>query len=114
MVNQSNTYTKIAKVAKPADEAPTFLRARISFTEKLHTTDIVHGLDRQVQLKHQDVKFFIVASEDRQTKFQDLVTNRFPYRSMRDRFKFISYDGLAQLYEAALPFSELKKRLLGD
>lgn len=79
-----------------------------------HTTDIVHGLDRQVQLKHQHAKFFIVASEDRREKFQDLVSNRFPYRSMRDRFRFISYDELARLYEAALPFSELKKKLLGE
>jgi hypothetical protein len=79
-----------------------------------HTTDIVHGLDRQVQLKHQHAKFFIVASEDRRAKFQDLVSNRFPYRSMQDRFRFISYDELARLYEAALPFSELKKKLLGE
>ena len=79
-----------------------------------HSTDIIHGLDRQVQLKHQHAKFFIVASEDRRAKFQDLISNRFPYRSMRDRFKFISYDELASLYEAALPFSELKKRLLGE
>lgn len=79
-----------------------------------HTTDIVHGLDRQVQLKHQQAKFFIVAPEDRRAKFQDLITNRFPYRSMRDRFMFISYDELARLYEAALPFSALEKKLLGE
>lgn len=79
-----------------------------------HTTDIVHGLEREVQLKNQYAKFFIVASEDRRARFQDLVSNRFPYRSMRDRFRFISYDELARLYEAALPFSEMKKKLLGE
>lgn len=79
-----------------------------------HTTDIVHGLERLVQLQHQQAKFFIVAPEERRTKFNDLVENRYPYRGMKDRFKFISYVELSSLYEAALPFSELKKKLLGD
>jgi hypothetical protein len=79
-----------------------------------HTTDIVHGLERLLQLQHQHAKFFIVAPEERRSKFRDLVTNRYPYRSIQNRFKFISYDELARFYEAALPFYKQKVELLGD
>lgn len=79
-----------------------------------HTTDIVHGLDRLIQLQHVYAKFFIVAAEERRTKFEDLVKNRFPYRKFGNRFRFISYDELAELYLAARPFNELRNRLLGE
>lgn len=79
-----------------------------------HTTDIVHGLDRLIQLQHIYAKFFIVAPEERRPKFQDLVTNRYTYRRFCNRFKFISYDELAQLYEATLSFHKLKIKLFGE
>jgi hypothetical protein len=79
-----------------------------------HTTDIVHGLDRLIQLQHIYAKFFIVAPEERRAKFQDLITNRYPYRKFCKRFKFISYDELAQLYELTLPFHKLKTELFGE
>lgn len=79
-----------------------------------HTTDIVHGLDRLIQLQHIYAKFFIVAPEERRAKFEDLITNRYPYRKFHSRFKFISYDELAQLYEVTLPFHKLKTKLFGE
>ncbi|MCP8307257.1 MAG: hypothetical protein H3Z54_00970 [archaeon] len=78
-----------------------------------HTTDIVHGLDRLIQLQHLYVKFIIVAPEDKRSKFEALL-QRVQYRRIRDRFRFISYEELATLYEHALPFHDLKVRLLGE
>lgn len=78
-----------------------------------HSTDIVHGLNRLAQLKHLYVNFFIVASEDRRKKFQ-IEMNKFPYRSMRERYRFISYGELKQLFELALPFEQMKNKLLGE
>jgi hypothetical protein len=78
-----------------------------------HSTDIVHGLNRLAQLKHLYVNFFIVASEDRRKKFQ-IEMNKFPYRSMRERYRFISYDELKRFFEIALPFQEMKTKLFGE
>lgn len=78
-----------------------------------HTTDIVHGLDRLIQLQHLYVKFFIVAPEDKRQKYESLL-NRIQYRRIRDRFSFISYEELAALYESALPFHNLKAKILGE
>jgi len=78
-----------------------------------HTTDIVHGLDRLIQLQHLYVKFFIVAPEEKRSKYESLL-NRVQYRRIRDRFSFISYKELATLYESALPFHNLKVKILGE
>jgi hypothetical protein len=37
---------------------------------------------------------------------------KYPFRRMKDRFGFISYNELAALYETAVPFHELKRKLL--
>jgi len=103
-----NTVKEIDLIWFDKNENPQFC------FEVEHSTDIVHGLKRLVQLQHQDAKFFIVAPEERRGKFEDLVANRYPYRSIRDRFKFISYDELASFYEVALPFYGLKMKLLGE
>ncbi|MGQ9513675.1 MAG: hypothetical protein ACUVTL_01255 [Thermoproteota archaeon] len=78
-----------------------------------HTTDIVHGLDRLIQLQHLYVKFVIVAPEDKRSKYEALL-QRVQYRRIRDRFRFISYDELASLFESAAPFHQLKTKLLGE
>jgi hypothetical protein len=77
------------------------------------TTDIVHGLNRLAQLQHLYVKFFIVATEDRRAKF-GIEMQKYPFRRMKNRFGFISYDELAALYETAIPFHELKNKLLKE
>jgi len=78
-----------------------------------HSTDIVKGLDRLIQLQHLYAKFFIVASEDKRSKFESLLT-RIQYRKIRDRFNFISYEDLVNLYESALPFHNLRVKILGE
>lgn len=78
-----------------------------------HSTDIVHGLNRLAQLQHLYVKFFIVATEDRRAKFE-VEMQKYPFRRIKDRFGFISYDELAVLYEVTIPFYELKAKLLKE
>jgi len=54
-----------------------------------HTMDIVRSLNRLAQLQHLYVKFFIVAPEERRSKFEAEM-EKYPYRRMRDRYRFIS------------------------
>lgn len=103
-----NTVREIDVIWFDEDETP-----KMCF-EVEHTTDIVHGLDRLIQLQHVYAKFFIVAPEEKRSKFKELTTSRYPYRRLLDHFRFISYDELAQFYEAAQPFCESKTRLFGE
>jgi hypothetical protein len=102
-----NTVKEIDVIWFDDDENPKFC------FEVEHTTDIVHGLDRLVQLQHMYAKFFIVAPEDKRSKFVELTTTRYPYRRFHDRFGFISYEELASFYQTTLPFYELRNKLLG-
>jgi len=103
-----NTVKEIDVIWFDDDENP-----RMCF-EVEHSTDIVHGLERLIQLQHTYARFFIVAPEEKRTKFEELTTNRYPYRRIRDRFRFISYDELARFYKATLPHYELRNKLLGE
>ena len=76
-----------------------------------HTTDITKGLNRLLQLQHFNVTFVIVSSEDKRSKFE-IEMNKFPYRKLKDRYRFISYDELLELYGSVLKFRELKDKLL--
>jgi len=78
-----------------------------------HTMDILRSLNRLAQLQHIYAKFFIVAPEERRSKFE-IEMQKYPYRRMRDRYRFISYDELASLFETTQPFHELKTKLLGE
>jgi len=78
-----------------------------------HTMDIIRSLNRLAQLQHLYVKFLIVAPEERRSKFE-VEMEKYPYRRMRDRYGFISYDELASFVEVATPFHELKAKLLGE
>jgi hypothetical protein len=79
-----------------------------------HSTDVIHGLDRMVQLQHQNTKFFTVAPEEKRSRFEQLVTTRFPYKKFSDRFRFISYEELARFFEVTAPFHEQKTKLLEE
>lgn len=56
--------------------------------------DISRSLNRLAQLQHIYAKFFIVAPEEERSKFETEM-QKYPYRRMRDRYTFISYDELA-------------------
>ena len=76
-----------------------------------HSTSITKGLNRLIQLEQFYVTFIIVAPEDKRSKFMTEMS-KYPYRRLKDRFKFISYDELIDLYESALKFINLKDKLL--
>ena len=78
-----------------------------------HTTDVRIGLNRLAQLQHLYAKFLIVSPEERRSEFEANM-RKYPYRGMRGRYKFISYDELASLFETAAPFHQLKTKLLGE
>jgi hypothetical protein len=77
-----------------------------------NSTDITKGLTRMFQLQHFNVKFVIVAPEDKRSKFE-IEMAKSPFRTMRDRYCFISYEELIKLYESAVSFNQLKNKLLG-
>ncbi len=77
-----------------------------------HTTDITKGLNRLLQLEHFNVTFVIVSSEDKRQKFESEM-NKFPYRKLKNRYKFISYDELIDFYNTAQNFRKMKDKLLG-
>jgi hypothetical protein len=78
-----------------------------------HTMDIGRALNRLAQLQHLYVKFFVVAPKEKRTKFE-IEMQKYPYRRMKDRYRFISYDELASLFETTEPFYQLKTKLLGE
>ena len=78
-----------------------------------HTTGISPGLHRLFQLRQFRVKFFIIASEEDRSKFEREV-GKAPYRAMRRRFRFISYDELSRFFKTTRTFHELKVKLMGS
>jgi hypothetical protein len=78
-----------------------------------HTMDILRSLNRLAQLQHIYAKFFIVAPQERVSKFE-IEMQKYPYRRMHDRYRFISYDQLASLLEVTSSFHELRVKLLGE
>jgi len=78
-----------------------------------HTTGISPGLSRLSQIKQIRAKFVIVSSEDMRGKFEREM-EKYPFRTFRDQYRFISYDELGRLFESALPFYQLKAKLMGE
>ncbi len=78
-----------------------------------HSTTITVGLNRLYQLRQFNVNFVIVADEDKRRKFE-IEINKAPYRGLRDRYRFVSYEELIGLYNSAVTFISLRKKLIGN
>jgi len=78
-----------------------------------HTMDILKSLNRLYQLQHFNVSFFVVSPEDKRSKFE-VEMSKFPFRNVKNRFHFISYDELVSLCKNGAPFFELKNKLFGE
>jgi len=76
-----------------------------------HTTDITKGLNRLIQLKQFNVKFIIVAPDDRKQKFETELS-KYPNRILKDRCNFISYSDLIKLCKISDEFKNIKDKLL--
>lgn len=78
-----------------------------------HTTGIVSGLNRLSSVMQNKTDLYIVADERDRSKFNDMIKGGI-YRSAKADFRFISYDELNDLVNAAIPFYEIKNRILGN
>ncbi|MCQ4574914.1 MAG: hypothetical protein NOU37_06660, partial [Candidatus Brocadiales bacterium] len=101
-----NSARQIDVIWFDEDENPKFC------IEVEHTTDITKGLHRLLQLEHFHVTFVIVATEDKRSKYE-IEMNKSPFRKMKERYKFISYEEVLELCEAALNYKKLRDTLLG-
>lgn len=75
-----------------------------------NSTNVLTGLNRLYQIKQFHVKFIIVAPEDKRTKY-NIEMSKSPYRTIKDRYSFISYEGLANLFESVVNYKEYMKLL---
>jgi len=78
-----------------------------------HTTGITSGLSRLLQIKQIRTKFIIVSSEDQRSKFEREM-EKYPFRTLQGSYQFISYDELSRLFGSAVPFFQLKTKLMGE
>jgi len=78
-----------------------------------HSTNVNSGLQRLSQLKHFDVRFIILAEEDKRNKFESEMT-KFPYRTMKEKFRFISYEEILDLYETVTSYKQIMNKLFGE
>ena len=75
-----------------------------------HTTNVRDGLWRQYQIAPlTNAKFFIVAPEDQRAKFETEVEGD-PFKSIRTRYQFRSYNDLVDFYFEANKFAGAKSQ----
>jgi hypothetical protein len=90
------TYPGIVNRAKTVDVI--WLNERkmpFAFFEVEHSTDIQNSLLKYYELQDFFAKFYIVADERRETKFEEIL-NRSVFLAIRKRIKFVSYRAIAE------------------
>lgn len=70
------------------------------------------AFNRSLQLKNFSTEFFIVAPEKHHLKYEQTI-NLEIYRPTRDRFRFINYDDIIQLYESTANTNKLETTIFG-
>ena len=78
-----------------------------------HSTDIIRGLFRLYQLRELKSSFMVVAPIGTQDKFEREV-EKGPFDSIRDSFRFKSYDELAKFLAVAQEFTGVKQDFFGQ
>ena len=76
-------------------------------------TDVTKGLLRLYQVRQLDVIPIVVGPESKRRKFL-VEIEKDPFYRVKSKYKFISYEELAQLLKTTKEFFNLKKRLLGE
>jgi hypothetical protein len=76
-----------------------------------HTTNVKQGLLRQFQIsKHvPNARFFVIAPEDQRAKFEKEVAT-YPFKQIRNRYSFKSYDEFVEFYDGAWKFHDLRSK----
>ncbi|MCX6776088.1 MAG: hypothetical protein NT130_04550 [Candidatus Micrarchaeota archaeon] len=85
----------------------------IACFEVEHTTDITKGLLRIYQVRHYQASFVIVAPSDSRKKFE-IEVSKDPFKQIRNRYHFVSYDELTKFNEAANEYYKLKLKIFGE
>jgi hypothetical protein len=76
-----------------------------------HTTNVKQGLLRQFQISRlvQNARFYVIAPEEQRAKFEK-EANTYPFKQMRDRYAFRSYEELVEFYGEAWKFYQAKSK----
>ena len=74
---------------------------------------VTKGLLRLYQVRQSDVIPIVVGPESKRRKFL-VEIEKDPFYRIKGKYKFISYEELAQLLKTTKEFFNLKKRLLGE
>jgi len=77
-----------------------------------HSTDIIRGLFRLYQLRELKTSFMVVAPTGARDKFEREV-EKAPFDSIKDSFRFNSYDDLTRFLAVAREFVGEKRNFLG-
>lgn len=70
------------------------------------------AFNRSIQLQNFLTDFYIVAPEKHRDKYLQTI-NLEIYRNQKERFRFINYDDMMELYESALRKNKLETKLFG-
>src|SRR5438034_9002993 len=76
-----------------------------------HTTNVKQGLLRQFQVSRlmQNARFYVIATEWQRAKFEK-EADTYPFKQIRDRYAFRSYEGLVELYSEAWKLHDAKSK----
>lgn len=77
-----------------------------------HTTGVTSGLLRLYQIRRFDAKLFIIAPRDVNKKYEIEVTTKEPFRSVKDKYCFRSYEELSDFYTLAEKYYISKENFL--
>jgi hypothetical protein len=76
-----------------------------------HTTNVKQGLLRQFQVSRlvQNARFYVIAPEEQRAKYEK-EADTYPFKQIRDRYAFRSYEELVEFYDEAWKFHEAKSK----
>jgi hypothetical protein len=78
-----------------------------------HTTDITKGLLRLYQLHKLHIRLFIIADEEKRTKYNKEITKS-PFSRIKQEYIFKNYQELDEFYKSVKNFSQCSKKFLKD
>lgn len=83
------------------------------FFEVEQSTGVTSGLHRMYQVIRVDAKFIIIAPGDEERRRFEREVEKNPYKDVRPKYSFHSYDELREMYLAALQYRKISDRFLG-
>lgn len=76
-----------------------------------HTTGVSLGLLRLYHIRKFNAKLFIVAPIEVKNKYDNEI-NKEPFRLIQNRYRFKSYEELAQFYDVAKFYEDIRKKFM--